>query len=230
MAAIEELLKETAPNTQIQQLVNALRAFRTTFLEKSSVKGRCILPEKLVRIFGPAWSGYGNIELRYCGTSIHSDDPYECIFEKSDGSWAGRNLNDIVTLEDYERLIFGCWSYTDGQALDVKNPDELCTINWVVKQKAASILERMAQDIGLLLIPLSGISSCEEYVKKVSKILRNGNQEWMSYYIPWTFIKELDEVIKELELACEQDSADTEQDEIFDKLPAHVKGRLAELN
>ncbi len=218
MAPVQEMLKETGFSTQIQHLVEALRTFRRTFLEKTSVKGRCILPEKLARIFGPAWSGYGNIEIRYGGKSIHSNDPYECIFQKSDGSWAGWNLNDVVTLEDYERLIFSCWSYTDGQALDVNDSDELCMISWGIKLEVCSALERKAQDIDMLLIPLSRINSYKEYVKKISNIIRNGNSEWMPYRVHWTYIKELDEVINELELADEQYSADTEQEEISNKL------------
>jgi hypothetical protein len=211
MATIEAILREAEPKTQVHNLVTALKTFRTTFLEKTCVKGRCILPQTLVRIFGPAWSGYGNIEIRYSGKSINTNDPYECIVQKSDGSWAGWNVNDVVTLEDFERLIFKCWSYTDGKALDVnKETDDLCIMNWGVKPEVCDILEEMARDIDMLLVPLSGINKCRDYVRKVSKIIRDGNSRWQPYRVHWTYLKELDDVINEIELAGEDISTYTE--------------------
>ena len=226
MATTTATLKETVLSTQIQRIVKTLQTFRRTFLEKASAKGRCILPEKLVNILGPAWNGYGNIELRYGGSSIHSTDPYECVFEKSDGSWAGRNLNDVVTLEDYEQLLFSCWSYEDGQALDVKEPDDLCVMNWAVNQDTTAILESIVKDIESLLIPLSRSSKYKEYVKKIPRIMRNGDSEWISYRVPWTYLKELDAIIKKLEFVCEQNLAYIKPDEIFDNLPQAIPYNL----
>lgn len=226
MAAVKETSRETVQSTQIERIMKALKTFRRTFIEKASAKGRCILPERLVNIFGPAWSGYGNIEIRYSGSFIHSTDPYECVFEKSDGSWVGQNLNDIVTLEDYEQLLFSCWSYADGQALDINEPDDLCFMNWSVKQDAAEVLEKIVKDIEVLLVPLNRNSNFEEYVKKIPQILRNGNSEWTYSRVPWTYLKDLDEAIKEFEYICEQNLDFEELDSIFDSLPQAIPYNL----
>ena len=74
-----------------------------------------------------------------------------------------------------------------------------CKMNWFVEAKAVSSLEKTARKIDKLLLPLSKIKSCKEYAEKVNKILRNGTPKWMPCSIQWTYVKELDEFIKELE-------------------------------
>jgi hypothetical protein len=222
MATVETIVKEAAPIKQVKQIVKLLGDFRNTFIEKTTVKGRCILPGRLVRLFGSIWKGYGNIELRYGGTSISSNAPYECIFRKADGSWAGINLNDVITLKDYEQLLFGCWSYTDGSALDANGSDELCVMNWVINQDSAAVLEKMAHDIEMLIISLSHYSYFEECVKKISDILHSVNSERLSYRIPWTFVKELDEIIEELELSYQNKTVWSELDDTVDMAYQHI--------
>ncbi|MFC1781287.1 hypothetical protein ACFLZ8_03425 [Planctomycetota bacterium] len=90
-------------------------------------------------------------------------------------------------------------------------------MNWAVNPEAASALEKTAQDIDTLLIPLSELNNSQQYVQKIHNIIRAGNSSWIPSRVHWTYVKELDQLINELELASEQDSCETEHEQIYDK-------------
>lgn len=201
MASSKTTSKEPDPHQQIQNIVEALKKFRTTFLEKAFVKGTCALPETFTRLF-ECFGGYGEITVWWDRTR------YYCDFQKTDGAnaaWCSPGYDEVVTeenvvkLEDYEEMLFSFWSYAKGRPLDVSHGgDKRCSINWQIKADAASVLEKTARDIDRLLLPLSDVRGCEKYADKVAKVLRNGNPKWRPCRVQWTYVKELDEMIQGL--------------------------------
>lgn len=197
--------KETELYMQVQNLVVALKAFRTTFLENSAVKGTCTMPDGLGWAFERCLAEgtrHGQMKIRWHGTFC------ECAFQKIYGTWDQIVCypKDVVTLEDYEQMLFSYWSYTDGRSLDVLGGEEGNTIKWQIESDAASSLEKMARDTDRLLPPLSEVEGCKKYTEKLAKILRNGNPKWMPCRVEWTYIKELDELIKGFELILTQET------------------------
>jgi len=72
-------------------------------------------------------------------------------------------------------------------------------MGWEIQQQHVSYLEKAACDVNKLLSPLVQIKSSKKYIEEVAKILRNGNPKWMPCTVQWTYIKELDELIKSFE-------------------------------
>jgi hypothetical protein len=100
----------------------------------------------------------------------------------------------------YEEALFATWSYETGEHR--KNPQQFpgVTAGWTVQYAEAQRLETLARQVDLLLAALQGNPRCQRLVEAVRGILRNGSSRWKATALPWTYVRQLDQLLEKLTL------------------------------
>jgi hypothetical protein len=98
----------------------------------------------------------------------------------------------------YEEALFATWSYDTGAHR--KNPEKFpgVTAGWTVQYAEAQRLETLARQVDLLLASLQGNPRCQRLVEAVRGVLRNGASRWKATVLPWTYVKQLDQLLEKL--------------------------------
>lgn len=132
---------------------------------------------------------------------------FEFITEAGEKTVCRRPLGPEVLegWQDYEELLFNIWPY-DGVKSKWENEDfpewhgELP--EWhIVDPSYANWLELFASKVEECLTPLMSNSVYNSLCQRTIKVIRNGLPKWKQGVVQWTYIKDLDEVIKEFDLA-----------------------------
>ena len=108
-------------------------------------------------------------------------------------------VRKIASLKDtYEEALFATWSYDTGEHR--KNPQQFpgVTAHWTVQYAEAQRLETLSRQIDLLLAALQGDPRCQRLVEAVRSVLRNGNSRWKNTVLPWTYVRQLDQLLAKL--------------------------------
>ena len=126
----------------------------------------------------------------------------------------GRNKQQS-NISEYEELLFSIWSYDIGQALDRRDSSEA---NWYIPDFAtANRLEHIAERIdGIMNTILEHLDLCFG-VGDVGSIVRNRKPKWCPGRISWSYVKELDEKIREFESELRSKRTERETKPVNDK-------------
>jgi hypothetical protein len=106
----------------------------------------------------------------------------------------------------YEEALFATWSYETGEHR--KNPQQFpgATACWTVQYAEAQRLEALSRQGDLLLASLQGNPKCQRMVEAVRRILRSGSPRWKSVALPWTYVRQMDQLIEKLTSAYREAS------------------------
>jgi hypothetical protein len=98
----------------------------------------------------------------------------------------------------YEEALFATWSYDTGEHR--KHPQQFPGVaaGWTVQYAEAQRLETLARQVDLLLAALQGNPRCNRLVETVRSILRNGSPRWKATVLPWTYVRQLDQLLEKL--------------------------------
>jgi hypothetical protein len=98
----------------------------------------------------------------------------------------------------YEEALFATWSYETGEHR--KNPQQFpgATACWTVQYAEAQRLEALSRQGDLLLASLQGNPKCQRMAEAVRRILRNGSPRWKSVALPWTYVRQMDQLLEKL--------------------------------
>lgn len=129
-----------------------------------------------------------------------------CLASDAKGrfSWA----RQVASLKGtYEEELFATWSYDTGEHRE--NPSRFpgVTACWTVQYAEAQRLETLSRQVDLLLAALQGNPRCQRLVGAVRGILRNGAPRWKATMLPWTYVKQLDQLLHQLTLVYRQANA-----------------------
>jgi len=115
-------------------------------------------------------------------------------------------------LDEYERLLFSTWSYDTGFTLD---RDESSEAVWYIDdQSTADRLEDITKKVSKILNLVTEPKGLAFTAACTIGTVRNHNPKWKPGRVDWSYIKELDERISDLEDTLERLAAsiETEQD------------------
>ncbi|MCL5280604.1 MAG: hypothetical protein M1376_11930 [Planctomycetes bacterium] len=98
----------------------------------------------------------------------------------------------------YEEALFATWSYDTGEHR--KYPEQFPGVaaGWTVQYAEAQRLETLARQVDLLLASLQGNPRSQRLVEAVRGVLRNGCPRWKATVLPWTYVKQLDQLLEKL--------------------------------
>jgi hypothetical protein len=187
--------KEITKNDALERAVNALRDFRSFFLRCAAVEGEIRLWRACE--WGPpeaVWDTFGTLTIMRIGPE------YQCSFKPAEGEATSWTERSIRSQRAYERILFQTWSYNDGYSPDrMGKPAE-----WHIISANAAALESKASEIEDTLLAVRLFDDCKVLAERALQVLRNNNPRWSEGQVQWSYLKELDAVIKKLEFARKQ--------------------------
>ena len=104
----------------------------------------------------------------------------------------------------YEQCLFRTWSYDTGECLqngDGSSNDRAC---WMLQSSEAAHLRTVSQHAETLLSALHGNPVCRGLVEAVTCVVRNNSMKWRPTELPWTYIRQLDQVLGQLKSVCRE--------------------------
>ncbi len=183
-----------------------LAEFRKEFVWDTTVTGPYILN------FGGLWEGdfregqeplAGQLSLKFVDATkgvkckFYPDKKLEC-FEW--GRLIGFDL-EYFNQYEHERNLFMTWEY--GSGLYFLNPQIAGEPYWVVGDEPRFI-ELYTERMEKLATPLLKLRQYKKLIDRFLKLIRNEQGEWKPCYVQWSYIKELDKLIKEVDIICKQ--------------------------
>ena len=132
--------------------------------------------------------------------------------------WLGQNYT--YNWLEYKQMVFETWSYAGGNYLGSTETHDKAY--WFIGDPSdVSYINHYADAVEQVVSSLLTNKDYELLAKDIIKTVRNDQPEWHSGRVRWTYIKELDELIRELELniaqmaredLAQQKPAETEQE------------------
>jgi len=119
------------------------------------------------------------------------------------GSWVRR----VTSLKGtYEETLFATWSSETGE--HCRNPRRFpgVTACWTVQYAEAQRLETLARQVDLLLAALQGNPLWRRLIVAVRSVLRNGSPRWKPTAVPWTYVRQLSQLLERLTLTYREAS------------------------
>jgi hypothetical protein len=185
---------ETNPDLRLKAIHCSLKIFRHVFIKCADVKGPY---NRKQRIFG-----HSDTDIGMSGTlTLHPGvRVVECSFDSPDSKDSGEvpKIPDfpVCGWKKYEEDLFSCWNYADGKNTSDSTTDEPAV--WIIQDVA--FFKNKAFKIKEYAQPLLAIDQYEQRVKSLLSVIR----KWQSRKIEWTNIKELDDIIGEIELGSDE--------------------------
>ncbi|MHC4152581.1 MAG: hypothetical protein ACYSSP_10865, partial [Planctomycetota bacterium] len=196
-----ELLRynfEQDPDAHLMAIYIALKQFKKAFLQEDIVAIGPFLPSE-----NDSWSLHamsigveigsepGTLEIENLAFSPNfrftprNGEVIECQihYDEWDGEWA-------------ENELFNVWSYSTGEH---NRPEKIEGKAYLLLKPGIEYLRERADSLIKEALPLCKIADFKHLVDKVTKVARNGKPQWWPGRIQWSYIKELDEVIREFE-------------------------------
>lgn len=192
--ATNEISSELLPN-----LVDILHEFRIDFLRMAGVRAKAIpafLIEHLSADECDECIKLGHAFLLSFLDNTKGPATCFCVFQTSEEKIKQWNVLCHNGLRQYEELLFGSWSYHDGKNHFIEGD----VARWYIWSGMHNKLEEYATQIQEHLFPLLQIESAKELAQRTMVTIRNGSPKWKPCYMQWSYIKELDDVIKDVEV------------------------------
>ena len=186
--------KETA--SKENKLVEALKMLRESFLVNATVNCSVCLSSRH-STWNEPFEMLNTQGLFSISFDDKSADSCRCEFWVSGKRFPLKTWEVPLAngLDDYETKLFETWSYNDGQSLTIKGD----VARWFISSMSAKRLEKVAAQVEKLLKPLFQTKH-KDFAEKALKAIRNHSPRWQQDHVQWTYIKELDEVIKKLKV------------------------------
>lgn len=200
---------QTYLSDQITLLIGLLGGIRGTVVYQTLVKGPFIpsnatrwkVPFAMTRWFLARTQGTMTLVPKREGGGII------CSYSPASES-AGRRrswLREVSSLAgSYEQELFATWSYETGEYRedpDRIHGDKAC---WSLQHEEVRHLETLAQLIDALLGTLERSPQCGSLIQEVRSILRNGSSRWRPQDLPWTYVRQLDQLLDRLKCARQE--------------------------
>jgi hypothetical protein len=101
----------------------------------------------------------------------------------------------------YEYPLFNTWSYDDGFFLGPHKKECTGQAQWHIEN--ADPLELMSEImVNQILLPLKVNTDYANLAEKVINVVTNGKPHWWPGTVRWSYIKDIDEAIRDIEYAC----------------------------
>ena len=200
---------QTHLSDQITLLIGLLGGIRGTVVYQTLVKGPFIpsnatrwkAPFAMTRWFLARTQGTMTLVPKREGGGII------CSYSPASES-AGRRrswVREVSSLAgSYEQELFATWSYETGEYRedpDRIQGDKAC---WSLQHEEVRYLETLAQLIDTLLETLERSPQCGSLIQEVRSILRNGSSKWRPQDLPWTYVRQLDQLLDRLKCARQE--------------------------
>ena len=199
----EESIKDDM-SQRLYQSLELVKEFRSTFLRWATVESRGKYPLDTFDLF------FEGLPEEATGTSRLNYHPHtgkiSCRFRPETG---GKELSftypeTSCDLTEYERLLFSKWSYDDGYALD---ENERSRAVWFIEdQSIADRFQDIAEKVDGLL-NTDARSFPLVLPAEVLSTIRNNRPKWKPSRVSWSYVRELDERILDLERELKHHSA-----------------------
>jgi hypothetical protein len=194
---------------QITLLIGLLGGIRGTIVHQTLVKGPYIpsnaarwkAPFAMTRWFLARTQGTLTLVPKREGGGII------CSYNPASGSASRRQswVREASSLTGtYEQELFATWSYETGEYRedpDRIHGDKAC---WSLQHEEVRHLETLAQLIDTLLATLERSPQCGSLIQEVRSILRNGSSKWRPQDLPWTYVRQLDQLLDRLKCARQE--------------------------
>lgn len=206
----EEELSRQSDLQLLKNVHDSILELKKWFLLSAELKWQGKLPLNLVD--DDILSAYSEVEGQIGRLRMwRHTTAYLFEFETSEGkSFSTRRpLGENVEegYNDYEELLFYTWPY-DGVRSKWKH-DEDATFErelpeWhIIDPSSAATFEHFACETEKHLSHLMRDNKYKVLVEKAKNTIRNGLPKWQPCIVQWTYIKDLDEIIKEIETAID---------------------------
>lgn len=208
------------PVVRCQLITCLLKQFRDNFISNAVVAGPYILnfgglwekdfAEDKGQASGHLWIDFSNLwnnyELKRVGA--------KCRFRPGDQhiwfEWEQPILVEFpINYSQLEERLFETWAYDSGQF--VLCPTEGSVAQWVVNKYHCYSFETKAREMEELAAPLCRLPPYRELIDKLVKLIAKGQREWKPCHLEWTYVKQLHELVNELELVYQEWQAKTSE-------------------
>jgi len=194
---------------RVQVLIGLLQRLRQTIVLESLVKGPYAissdrtwgLPSALTRFYHKHVLGSLAVAPTDEGGVIN------CIYTWKAGrrQKSRRWTQDVSQLaHPYEQMLFKTWSYHTGQYLGNTADSIREKACWAIDDLEANHLETICQQTDPIMEQLASERICEVFAKSVASVLEHGRNRWESGELPWTYVRELDQLMNRLEFVCRE--------------------------
>ena len=186
-------------------IVKSLELLRNIFISLATVEAKGQLPigffpygedipEEIEKSFGTLYISTGGPD------GSLTFDSYKCCFTPDNGEtlyWKDDGF-EPAGVNTYASFLFRSWSYEDGHSIEIET-DAKSIARWHFDESSEG-LEELSTRVEKSLSPIIYLNSYKELVKRTIIAIRNGKPTWKPGYVSWSYIKSLDEVIKDFEL------------------------------
>ncbi len=134
-----------------------------------------------------------------------------CVFSSPKGTkveWEVNFQEDLIdsseSLKKYERFLFATWSYSTGEHLVCEIPDKKaywfpCNVsNMRGLSETADFLAETA-----LRLLIHENQAYKDLARRILAVVRNNQPVWWPGKVQWSYVKELDEVIRDIQFAAQ---------------------------
>jgi hypothetical protein len=104
----------------------------------------------------------------------------------------------------YEELLFRTWPLDAREPPSDCHPPALGEARWIVQAVEAGHLEAVSKHVDKLLEALEECPAYASLVEMVTRVLRNGRDEWTCTELPWDCVRSFDQLIGKLKFACRE--------------------------
>ena len=190
---------------RLSKSLELLKEFRSEFIRWATVESKGIIPSAFLNESDELKGAAGVLELVF-----HSHtEKISCIFKPRHGqeklSWTHY---ERYCLDEYERLLFSTWSYDTGFTLD---RDESSEAVWYIDdQSTADRLEDITKKVSKILNLVTEPKGLAFTAACTIGTVKNQKPKWKPGRVDWSYIKELDKRISDLEDTLERLSASIE--------------------
>jgi hypothetical protein len=98
----------------------------------------------------------------------------------------------------YEESLFGTWAYETGECRHDGAGPSGEPASWIIQSAEAGLLGSISRYVEALLRALSANPICSSMVEAVAGIVRNSGTRGKRSALPWTYVKQLDQVLEQL--------------------------------
>ncbi len=200
---------KTHASEQIAAIICLLGRIRRTIICDTPAKGPYILfsgktwrmPLSLALLCRGRTRGLLTVVPKRDGSSIVCRYDWASRDEMKSRLWT---LKTSALPRPYEETLFATWSYHTGDCMqDWDGPSEWKAC-WTVQTEEAESLEGISREIDILLRALGDSSDCWNLIEAVGGIVRNSRGRWKPGELSWTYIAQMDRVLKKLKFICRE--------------------------
>ena len=191
---------------QLVSLICMLHQVRRTIIDQVPAEGPYILlsnkdwgiPSALFRVYSGRMRGRLKVIPKRDGGSV------ACVYTWTSGTESKRRswTRDFSALtHPYEELLFKTWSQETGEPLNHPEPSADARARWVLQNTEAQRLRIIFRNIETISQALVRNPLCTGLTADISGLTKRNPDDWCRTELPWTYIKELDQLLNKVKFA-----------------------------